>query len=162
MNDQTISQSPEVLGGGKPIIVKTDTFNYQINNLHSLITHRANQYFASRGYQPGYDLEDWLRAEQEILHPLPIEIRESDSQVVVRAETPGFAPYNIQVSIEPQRIIIYGKKDYTINQKSTQVVYSEIYSNLIFRLIDLTTLIDPESAVAMVNDGVLEIIAGKE
>ena len=36
------------------------------------------------------DLDDWFRAESELLHPLPLELKETDGDFTVRAEVPGF------------------------------------------------------------------------
>ena len=35
------------------------------------IALRAFCYYAERGYQGGSDVEDWLRAERELMGPLP-------------------------------------------------------------------------------------------
>ena len=41
--------------------------------LHELIAHRAYQRYAARGYLDGFDLHDWVQAEQEILKELDLQ-----------------------------------------------------------------------------------------
>lgn len=38
-------------------------------NVHSLIEQRAYELYEHRGRQDGYDLDDWLHAEREVLEP---------------------------------------------------------------------------------------------
>jgi DUF2934 family protein len=43
------------------------------NDLHALITARAYELYAERGYRTGCALEDWVDAEREILsHEFPV------------------------------------------------------------------------------------------
>jgi hypothetical protein len=37
-----------------------------------LIRKRAYQFFEERGFEPGHELDDWLRAELEIKHHLNV------------------------------------------------------------------------------------------
>ena len=49
---------------------------------------------------------------------MPVEIKEADSQITVRAEVPGFAANEINVSVEPQRLVISGKSEKTTEERS--------------------------------------------
>ena len=40
-------------------------------DMQHLICERAYQLFEARGREPGHDVEDWLRAEAEILSTFP-------------------------------------------------------------------------------------------
>lgn len=40
-------------------------------DVHSLIESRAYERFGERGYQHGYALDDWLKAEREVLGQIP-------------------------------------------------------------------------------------------
>jgi Protein of unknown function (DUF2934) len=41
------------------------------DDFHILITKRAYELYAERGYREGYALNDWLDAEREILSQIP-------------------------------------------------------------------------------------------
>jgi hypothetical protein len=45
---------------------KSDTSSDSIILSHAQIAARAYEHFAARGYQHGYDVEDWLTAEREL------------------------------------------------------------------------------------------------
>ena len=50
----------------------------------NMIRTRAYQFYAGRGYQGGHDLEDWLRAEGEIIGKKPA-VAEKDTGGGIRA-----------------------------------------------------------------------------
>jgi HSP20 family molecular chaperone IbpA len=52
------------------------------------IAQRTFGLFQQRGGADGRDLEDWFRAESELLKPVPIEISESNDTYTIRAEVP--------------------------------------------------------------------------
>jgi HSP20 family protein len=125
------------------------------------IAKRAYGFFEERGREFGRDIDDWLHAELELLRPLPIEITEGDDELTVRAEVPGFTASDIQVSVEPQRLVISGKVEKTDERKIERTVYTERQSNEIFRAIDLPTQVDPSKVSATLKDGVLQLSLAK-
>jgi hypothetical protein len=46
---------------------RSPTQNNEIPELHNRVALRAYQFFEDRGRIHGHDLDDWFRAEQEIL-----------------------------------------------------------------------------------------------
>jgi HSP20 family protein len=106
-------------------------------------------------------LEDWFRAEAEVLRPVPVEIKEDENQFFVRAETPGFKPSEIRISAEPERLIIEGKTEANTEEKSEKTVFSERRSNQFCRSITLSAEIDPAKVSATLKDGVIEITLPK-
>ena len=52
------------------------------------IARRAFEIFDSRGRRFGRDLDHWLQAESEVLHPVHFEVDETEGDLTVRAEVP--------------------------------------------------------------------------
>lgn len=121
------------------------------------IARRAYEIFEANGRQLGRDLDDWVRAERELLHPVHLEMRESDGNLTVKAEVPGFEAKDIEISVEPGRLSIAGKREWSKEEKEQKVLYSERRSNEFFRSLDLPVEIDPEKATASLKDGMLEV-----
>ena len=88
---------------------------------------------------------------------VPVEIKEADSQITVRAEVPGFAANEINVSVEPQRLVISGKSEKTTEDQKEQTLLSEIRSNQFCRELRLPAEVDPAKTTAVLKDGVLEL-----
>jgi HSP20 family protein len=132
-----------------------------MKELSQSIARRAYDFFETRGRELGHELEDWLRAESEVLRPVPVELTESDEQLTVRAEVPGFSATEIQVSVEPERLALSGKSERTAEQKTGQMVYTERRSNQFCRTLDLPARVDPAKATATLKDGILELAMPK-
>jgi len=78
----------------------------RLQELHGVISRRAYELFEARGYEHGHDLEDWFRAEAELLHPVRPKIHHTVNTITVRAELPGFRADQIQVIVEPRRVTL--------------------------------------------------------
>jgi HSP20 family protein len=125
------------------------------------VARRAYEYFEARGREFGHELEDWFRAESELMRCVPVEIKEADGQITVRAEVPGFAADEIKVSVEPQRLVISGKSEKTTEETKEQTLLSEFRSNQFCRELRLPSEVEPDKTTAAIKDGVLELVFAK-
>jgi HSP20 family molecular chaperone IbpA len=125
-------------------------FSQLVHEAYKGVARRAYELYESRGRENGHDLEDWCRAESELLHSLPVEISETNDQVIVRAEVPGLSNEDIQVRVAPHRLVITGKwrmMDSHIEKGSHEALHE----------VDLLEAINPDAVTATVHDGKLEI-----
>ena len=75
------------------------------------IARRAYEIFETNGRQFGRDMEDWFRAERELLHPAYLEITESDNELDAKIEVPGFDAKELEISVAPSRLTLAGKHE---------------------------------------------------
>jgi len=129
----------------------------RVQKFQDEIARRAFEIFEGNGRAFGRDLENWFTAESELLHPVHIDIAESDGDVTVRAELPGFTAKEIEVSLEPRRLTIAGKREAKEERKDKKTVYTERCSDQLLRVIDLPAAVDTETAAATLKEGVLEL-----
>ncbi|PYY12267.1 MAG: hypothetical protein DMG61_16910 [Acidobacteria bacterium] len=92
----------------------------------------------------------------ETLH-IPLEIAETEKELLVTAEVPGFTEKNLEVRIEPNRLFITGKIYDNTEEKGKKTLYTERVYNQIFRYVDLPIAVNPNNGIATVKDGVLRI-----
>src|ERR1035437_10922361 len=78
----------------------------RIQQVYDSIARRAFEIFDANGRWFGNELEDWVLAESEILHPVHLELAESDDSLTVRAEVPGFSTKEVEINVEPRRLTI--------------------------------------------------------
>jgi HSP20 family protein len=149
--------SPTVITMPEPV----STFDHTLTEIYNAVSSRAYELFAQRGYSHGQHFNDWLRAESEILQPLPVEITDNDDTFTVRAEVPGFAPKDLEVKVESSRLLIRGEAEKTRQRSSGKTIYSECQKNQIFRVVNLPTKINPDTTTASVQDGVLHVTLPK-
>jgi HSP20 family protein len=129
----------------------------RVQDISNSVARRAFEIFEDRGRAFGHDLEDWLRAESELLHPIHLDIAESDDAVTVRAEVPGFSAKELEVGVEPRRLTISGKREANEEGKGKKTIHTEHCVNHIFRTIDLPAQVDSSNVKATLKNGVLEL-----
>lgn len=130
---------------------------HEMRDIHYLIARRAYKLFADGGFIHGHDLDDWFRAEGELLHPAPVELRETDSEFCLRVELPGFQEDEIVVAVGPLRVIICAEHQKDAEPNKEKKLYCEWRSSRVFRSFTLPTSINPCKASRRLSDGVLEI-----
>lgn len=98
-----------------------------------------------------------LGALSEIIEPA-LDVSETDSHVVVRAEVPGVDPERIDVSVTEEALTIAGEKEETEEEREGENYFrSERRFGSFRRTIPLPTSVDPENVDAKFRNGVLRI-----
>jgi len=92
---------------------------------------------------------------------IPVEISETEKELLVTAEVPGFAEKDLEVRVEPGRVFLTGKLYENKEEKGKKMLYTERTYNQIFRYVDLPIQVNPNDATATVKDGVLKITLHK-
>jgi HSP20 family protein len=145
-----------------PVPVKTTSNDLieRFNKVYDQIANRAFSMFENEGLF-GRDLENWFRAESELFHRVHVNVTEADGMVTVQAEVPGFEVKDLEVTLEPQRLIISGKRETKEETQKGKTVYREQCSNEIFRTVALPAEVDASKATATLKNGVIELQAPK-
>lgn len=148
-------------GNLTPRFVEPEAIVNRMNELYGAIARRAFELFESDGRLDGRELDHWFKAEAELLHPAHVQIRESDDAITVDAEVPGFNANELQVSLEPRRLIISGRRQSKNEDTKNNVVYSECSSSELLRSVELPAEVNVSRATATLSDGVLELNVAK-
>lgn len=133
----------------------------EVDDLMQQVRQRAYQLFEWRGRAEGHDLEDWFKAEMELLKPIPLEIAEKDNVVHIRADVPGFKQEELQINLEPGVLTVKGEHREEKEQKEEKIYRSEKRAQQIFRRIALPVNVNPDKASAHLANGVLELSVPK-
>lgn len=144
-------------------LVSSDRILDRMKETMDAVAHRAFEIFETNGRRFGRELDDWFRAERELLHPLFVDVSESDGAFTVEVEVPGFSEKDIEISVEPQRLAISGTRETAEERKQGKSVYSERASNRIFRVVALPAEVDTASSAikATYDKGILTITLPK-
>jgi HSP20 family protein len=133
-----------------------DVFD-RIEQTYNSIARRAFEIFDSNGRWLGNDLEDWFRAESELLHPVHLEIAETGDNLSVRAEVPGFSVKELDINVGPRQLTIAGKHEAQEESKKGKTIYSERCAKEILRVVDLPAEVDSSKVTATLKDGILNL-----
>jgi HSP20 family protein len=144
-------------------LVSSDRIFDRMKDTMDAIARRAFEIFEANGRLFGRDMSDWLQAERELLHPLYLEMSETEEALTVEVEVPGFTEKDIEISVEPRRLTIRGTRETADERKKGTTVYSERASNRIFRVVGLPAEVDTASTAikATYDKGILMITLPK-
>lgn len=140
-----------------PMIVEAEKMFDRISDLTSKTAQRAYELFRNRGVELGTQLDDWFRAEAEILRPTPVKISETDDTVKISAEVPGFKPDEIEVSVKDNLLILTGETKSEEKQEGEDTFYSEWRSKHFCRQLTLPSEVETGSVEALLKDGILQM-----
>lgn len=155
MTPQTAAQPVKTIAISKP--TETQELAERMDKLYDSIARRAFEIFEGNGRWFGRELDDWFKAEAEVLHPVHMEISESHNTLTVKAEVPGFEAKDLDIQVQASRLTISGKHEAKEEAKKGKTIYSEQCSNEIFRSVMLPADVDSSKVTATLKDGVVTI-----
>jgi HSP20 family molecular chaperone IbpA len=161
MKNQTAPEAQATTRLSNLKLIKPESHFDRLKELQEAIACRAFELFETRGCEHGQDLADWLRAESEILQPLPIKVSEYEDHLAIEAELLGFSAEEIKISAEPRRLIICGRAGQTNEEEKENTFSREILVKDTFHLLDLPAEIDADKVEASLRDGILNVTLPK-
>lgn len=129
----------------------------EIERLFGEIRRKAFAIFENRGRIDGFDFDDWIKAESEVLRYIPIEMEVSDKEVVVKAEVPGFKAAEISITVEPEYLNILAESAREESQKTGKQCFTDFSDRNAYRRTTLPNAVKPEESWARLRNGLLEI-----
>ena len=124
------------------------------------IRQRAFDYYLSRGGRGGADLDDWLRAEREVVWSPRAEMTEDDGEIVLRVDTAGLDAGNIRVKATRDAILIRADAGHRHEESKGRICFCD-FGEKLFRQFDLPNAIDVDRVSATLDNGILQIVARK-
>ena len=134
MKPQKAQKSKSSLSGVPFSLSSPADLQSKVQELQLAIARRE-----ARGHEHGHDLDDWLRAKSEMLCPVSITMSESKDRVSVHASVAGFGQSEIEASVEPRRVTIFGKKKPNTKGTEPGTERSGSHPDEILEVIDLAT-----------------------
>jgi HSP20 family molecular chaperone IbpA len=157
MKNQTAPEAQATTRPANPKLIKPEIQFDRLRALQEAIACRAYELFEGRGCEHGQDQADWLRAESDILQPLPIKVSEYENHLAVEAEFPGFSAQDVEVSAEPRRLIISGRTNLTNDEEVENTFSRGILAQNTFHLLDLPVEVDVDQVEATLTGGILNV-----
>jgi len=124
------------------------------------IRQRAHDFFEQRR-QHGSALEDWLKAERELLGSPAAELAESVKTYRAEVALPGFDAKDVSVIVTPHEIVVHALRNEERREKDENVLWTEFGSSEVYRRLETPEPIDTEKTTAALDKGLLRIVAPK-
>jgi HSP20 family protein len=90
-----------------------------------------------------------------------VEVTETDTEVVVRAEVPGLEAKDIDLSITGDVLTIKGERKEEKEEKEKEYYRREVHYGSFSRSVQLPSSVDVESVKAECKKGILKVTLGK-
>lgn len=90
-----------------------------------------------------------------------IDLSEDESRIRVRAELPGLAPEDVDVSVSEDRLVIAGEKKSETSKTGNGWTHRESHYGSFSRAIPLPEAVDPSQVTARYDKGVLTVELAK-
>jgi HSP20 family molecular chaperone IbpA len=145
------------IGSEIPVRINTTGLTSDARTMLDSIAGRAYKIFEEQGRKHGHDREHWLQAEAELFDRPFAEVEESPEGVIVLVEVSGFAPRELEVDLEPQRLTIIGKHDKVAETKDDGFALAERGRRELLKSLELPVAIDMRHATARLKQGILEL-----
>ncbi|MEM1577489.1 MAG: Hsp20/alpha crystallin family protein [Candidatus Pacearchaeota archaeon] len=92
----------------------------------------------------------------------PIDIRESNSDLIIEAELPGVNKENIDINLDENKLTIKAETKKAVEEKKEGYLHRERSYKSFYRSFTLPMPVIPEKAKATYKDGILTIIVPKK
>lgn len=134
----------------------------QMKTLGDNIRQRAYELFQKRQGESGTDLDDWLKAEEELIWAPESELVDRNGQFQVQVAVPGFDPKDIFVAAYPDALTVRAEATHKHEEGEGEVYFCEFGSKTLFRKFDLPATIDVNKVTVRLEKGVLHLAAAKK
>jgi HSP20 family protein len=104
----------------------------------------------------------WWREPRESNLSLPVDLVETDDNLVIRTDLPGLAPEDVEINITDHTLTIKGEFETEEEGERDNVHVRERRYGKFHRSVLLPTTVDTEAAEAEFEKGVLKIMLPKE
>jgi hypothetical protein len=111
-------------GPGKPqreCVALTDLTDCLLE-AYDCVARRAYENFLARGLTPGGELEDWVRAERELLMDFTINVHDSSEFVYAMASVPDATAACLEIGIESRWLVILAQPSPTPRTRRAEIV----------------------------------------
>jgi HSP20 family molecular chaperone IbpA len=160
--EESLTKKKDGDNATSPVFVEAEKMFGRIAEITRETAQKAYDFFQNRGAALGSHLDDWLKAESEILRPTPVEITETNDAVNIRAAVPGFKPDEVEISVKDNILILSGESKSEEKTEGENVFYSEWRSNRFCRQLTLPSEVETENVEAHLKEGVLQLSLKKK
>ncbi len=157
-----VAKEPVVPETKFPAMVEAEKMFERMAELTMETSKKAYEYFLQRGNEFGSHFDDWLKAEMEVLRPVPMEITQTDEIINVSAAVPGFKPDEIEISVKDAVLMISGETHAETKNEDEKTFLSEWRSNRFCRQMRLPSEVETEGVTAQLKDGILHLSLKKK
>lgn len=139
---------------------KRDPVTSDLGRLRDELDRTFSRFFREPGALAGWP-SDPLALRTEGWVP-PLDVSESDTEVTIRAEVPGVATKDLDVTVSGNTLCIAGRKEEQQEKKTESYYRAERRFGSFFRSVELPDTVDTEKVTAEADNGVVTLHVAKK
>jgi HSP20 family protein len=140
---------PPAPATGYPQFPTSRTAEHPLTRLREEIDSLFDRFF--RGWPT---LSEWSWGPERFGN---VDVEETDKEIVVRAEAPGFEPQDFDIHISGNTLMIQAQRQHEAEEKQGEYRFTERRYGRFQRSIPLSTPVDADKVEAHYRNGVLEL-----
>jgi HSP20 family protein len=133
----------------------------KMKDLGERIRQRAYDIFKHRSPNDGSDLDDWFKAENEVIWAPESELVEKDGKFEMQVAVPGFDEKDVKVTALPDAVFVCADSTHQHDKSDGNVCFCDFAERTLFRRFDLPDPIDVDKVTASLDKGLLKLTAAK-
>jgi len=141
------------------VSVVTLSAEEQTRKVHDAVARRAYQISETSKDEGHHELQDWLQAESDLVHPFCVGRMPIDGSLWLGTDADAFAEGTIEVWVAPRQLTVCGNPRTGSRTLSPGQRFSS--DQRIYEVINLPVEVDPSRVAARVNCSALEILLRK-
>jgi HSP20 family protein len=140
-----------------------ESFPKHVEEFFDLIARRPFELLEKRPLLFGRDFEHIWKTEPELLRPIYLRLYETEENLVVRAEVPGFTEKDLSISCEPWRLVISGNKEIREEAKTERKEEMPLHAEKlhVFKAVKFPVEVKAVNVKATLKNGILEVTLPK-
>ena len=107
------------------LLQRVHSVENSVAEIQDRIAKRAYDKFLERGSSPGFELEDWLAAEAELIVNSRVGVRVEDDRIVADIFLPNVDPSGLYVTVTPHDVLVLSALDAEGRQVFQNVQFPE-------------------------------------
>ncbi len=132
-----------------------------VKNLFDRVRQRAFQFFENREGRPGSEVDDWLKAEEDLIWAPESDLVEKDGKFELQMALPGFDAEDVHVAATPETLIVCAETTHKHEESEGDVQFCEFGEKQLFRQLNFPVPVDLDKMTANLDKGILRISATK-
>jgi HSP20 family molecular chaperone IbpA len=132
----------------------------EMKALAERIRQRAYELFQRRRDSGGSPVDDWLKAERELIWAPESDLVEKNGHFQLQVAMPGFDANEVYVTAFPDAVTVRAESAHK-HEANGDVYSCESGEKTLFRKFDLPAPIDVDTLTARLEKGVLQVSAAK-
>jgi HSP20 family protein len=133
----------------------------KMKSLTEQIRQRAFDIFQHRSANDGNDVDDWFKAENELIWAPESDLVEKEGKFEMQVAVPGFDAKDVEVTALPDAVVVCADSSHQHDTSNGNVRFCEFGERTLFRRFDLPAPINVDKVTADLDKGILKLTAAK-